>query len=130
MKKSFLAVLLLLMIGLLVSCSSRNVSEYESFDIKEYENFIEDFKTNGKVNSINNTNDAKIASKAIWKETFDNIGFEDFFNTDLFCEYSYHFDENSDIWLIHRQVDLFDFGSGMNAVINQNGDVIAVWRDK
>lgn len=129
MKKKYLFIFLVLICGLIVSCSSQ-IKDYKIFDVKEYDYYIENFRVYGRVNSISNSNDAKIAAKKVWKKALDKINLYDFFTTDLFCEYSYYFDENSGIWLIHRDVTIFDFGTGMNAIIEQDGSVIAVWRDK
>ena len=129
MKKIF-AIIIVLSTLLLYSCSSNpQINEFNSNEyIRHYE--LNSFLISFDVDPICNTADAKKGAKMIWKQFFEDISFWDFFNTDWFIKYEYSYDSSEKVWLVRRVWIFAQGGGAMGALINENGEAIAAWREK
>ena len=129
MKKIF-TIIIILSTLLFCSCGSNSkINEFNSDEyIRQYK--LDSFLISFDINPIYNTDDAKKGAKEIWKHFFEDISFWDFFNTDLFMKYEYSFDSDEKIWLVRRVWIFAQSGGAMGALINENGEAIAAWREK
>lgn len=127
--RKILSVLLILSAVLLIltSCgkSSDNV---RSFDLAEYEKYLEQFKNVDArlvFDEIKTTYDAKKAIDKIANDKFDESFFES-----VFSEYEYRFDQNAGVWLVRKHFILVDFGGAYDLIVGKDGEVLAFWGEK
>lgn len=128
MRKILSILLILSAVLLILSSCGRSSDNVQSFDLSEYEKYLEQFKNVDArlvFDEIKTTYDAKKAIDKIAKEKFDESLFES-----VFSEYEYRFDQNAGVWLVRKHFILFYFSGAYVVIISKDGKVLAFWGEK
>ena len=120
--KSYLMGLIALMLVVVLAfvfTACADAPEVGEFSMDEYEWEIENYRTEGNVGAATDADSAIASAKALWLEKYDvNIR-----NNKIEVAY----DSAEECWHIRGIISSDMLGGGYDAIIQKNGDVIAVW---
>ena len=121
----FLLILFMTFIGGILVVIIKNKSpEIKTFEVSEYQYYIDNFSSEENVGSIIDAKDAIKKSEIIWIKLYgENIKKEKPFKV--------FYDAKSEIWLVQGTLRSNMMGGVANILIdNDTGKVLAVWHDK
>ena len=98
----------------------------KEFDISEYQWEIENFPSTENVGQINDALAAIESAKELWIEKFSTIGGQPYDPINE-REIEIFLDRDDDCWLIRVLLPPETLGSTPHAIIQKDGDVVAVW---
>lgn len=115
-------VVVLILIGgsIIVLFNSNKQESFDRFSLEEYRWEIDNFPANKNVGEVGNHNVAIEKAKELWRERF---GVSDSTETEV------AWDSENECWHINNIPPADTLGGVYHAIIQKNGDVIAVWLD-
>ena len=100
----------------------------KDFNIEEYHWEIETFQSDKNVGKVNDSNTAIAQAKELWIEKYGTINGIPYDPT-RGRKVNVFFDDSNDCWLIKGTLPPNTKGSVPCAIIQKNGEVLAVWMD-
>ena len=121
----FLLVLFMAFIGGILVVIIKNKSpEIKTFEVSEYQYYIDNFSSEDHLGFISDAKDLLKKVEAIWIEKYG----ERIKNQK---PYQVFYDEVNDVWLVHGTLRSNRMGGVANILVdNDTGKVLAVWHDK
>jgi len=134
MKKAMLVIIPILLvfgIGIIIFLDTTKYDRITvgDFQLSEYRWAIEDFPYNRNVGSVDNPRTAIERAKELWVERFSRPG-EKPYNHISSRKVEVSFDAENECWLVNGVLPFFFDGGAPNAIIQRNGEVLAVWHDQ
>ena len=124
-----ICIFILLMV-ILCGCTreeKKNMAENKEFRIEDYTEYIEngEYKYRGSIKkkTIHNEIDAKEMAESIWLETYGDEVLKQ-------KPYVILRDDKEKVWLVHGTMEEKHMGGVANIIINDEGEVLALWHEK
>lgn len=120
-----LIFIVVMLIGvILIMAVQRNSLSIKSFDVSDYQYFIENFSSEENLGNISNAEDAVIKAENVWLKIYgEHVKREK--------PYQVFYDAENEVWLIQGSLRPNMMGGVSNILIeNDTGKVLAVWHDK
>lgn len=121
----FLLVLFMAFIGGILVVIIKNKSpEIKTFEVSEYQYYIDNFSSEENLDFISDSKDLLKKVEVIWiKQYGERIKNQK--------PYQVFYDEVNDVWLVHGTLRSNRMGGVANILVdNDTGKVLAVWHDK
>ena len=133
MRKVITFVITILFCVTLCSCaqedplSALSTLDYSSFSLEDYEIAIKTFPTDRNVGKIATTEEAVAAAKQVWEEEYGEMNGKPY---DIYADSTLKilYDESAKCWHVWLEYNRPDaLWSAPHTIINENGDVLALW---
>lgn len=120
----FLIILLWLIGGIFVVIIKNKSPEIKTFEVSEYQYYIDNFSSEDNLGFISDSNDLLKKVEVIWiKQYGERIKNQK--------PYQVFYDEVNGVWLVHGTLQSNMMGGVANILVdNDTGEVLAVWHDK
>ena len=135
MKKIFILIAIVLILAtvliggaIIMIARSNKEPVVKDFNIEEYHWEIETFQSDKNVGKVNDSNTAIAQAKELWIEKYGTINGIPYDPT-RGRKVNVFFDDSNDCWLIKGTLPPNTKGSVPCAIIQKNGEVLAVWMD-
>lgn len=104
---------------------TENPSEIKSFEVSDYQYYIDNFPSDEILGSVRDAEDAKKKAEELWIELYGR---------DIKKErpYKVYYDAKNEVWMVEGTLPFY-YGDGGVAYIlmeKETGKVLAVWHDK
>ncbi len=136
MKKIFILIAIVLILAtvliggaIIMIARSNKEPVVKDFNIEEYHWEIENFPSEKNVGQVNDVNMAIEKAKKLWIEELGTVNGRSYDPTRGRKETDVFFDDSNDCWLIKGTLPPNTKGSVPCAIIQKNGEVLAVWMD-
>ena len=121
-------VVALVAIVLIVFLSVNSRSKVKDFEIETYKWYFETFPSDQNVGNIDDKNIAIDKAMLLWSQKYDESNVSSYNNIkkrNIRVEY----DSAEECWHVYALSGPFTFGGVPHAIIQKNGNVLAVWVD-
>ena len=110
--------------GILVVIIKNKSPEIKTFEVSEYQYYIDNFSSEENLDFISDSKDLLKKVEVIWiKQYGERIKNQK--------PYQVFYDEVNDVWLVHGTLRSNRMGGVANILVdNDTGKVLAVWHDK
>jgi len=125
-KKIILIVVILMMLigGILIMHVQTNQSKVKSFEVCDYQYYIDNFGSEEILGNVKNSEDARKKAEDLWLELYGE-------NIKKKKTYQVFFDAKNEVWMIRGTLPLNNDGGVPYLLIEKTtGKVLAVWHDK
>jgi len=117
-------IVVLLIVGVSMVIIQNNTPNIKSFELNDYQYYIENFSSKENVGKIIDANDVAKKAELIWIKLYgENIKKEKPFKV--------FYDQKSEVWFVCGTLRSNTMGGVANILIqDRTGKVLAVWHDK
>lgn len=125
MKKVMLRGIVIIMVALIVGSivvllDMNKQDKVENFSLEDYREEINSFPGNQNVGTVENADAAKKHARMLWREKF---------NVSDIAGITSAWDPENKCWHIYNITHANVLGGVFHAIIQKNGDVVAVWAE-
>lgn len=118
--KAFIILMIMVCVMSMISCQNRHVN---TFSLSDFQFFLDNFSFDRTVESISDEEKAIVEAEKLWMEIYG----EKIYGKKPYVAF---YDCETDTWLIKGTLPDGYMGGVPYAIIQSDGNVLAVWHDK